>query len=487
MSQKSPSTDPFFKGSDLNLTDTVNLVKEGLKGAHYGEFYQEIVESERLTKDKGEYTKIALGNSSAGFGFRIGQDERIAYSYADQLNRENLAKAIANVRPMLDAAARPVTPFPSGRINTPLYTGENPIKSLSPQEKIAILDSIDAFARAQDAGPDASITNVTVNYSAESKSLRVITADGQSLTDNRPTAALQVSVTVMNNTTGEVETGMAMIGGRNGCAEIFNEAAYKKASADALHQARELLRAEDAPAGIMNVVMAPGWPAVILHEAIGHGLEADFNRKGVSVYSGKVGQKIASDEVTVIERGDLPGERGSFPFDDEGSRPRENILIEKGVLKGYINDRQNALLMNEQPTGNGRREDFTFAPMPRMTNTYFANGTHDPDDIVKAAGTGLYIKNMGGGQVDTTSGKFNMNATLSYIIEDGKINWNRPVKGATLVGDGLTVIRSIKMIGNDLEIERSAGVCGKNGQSVPVANGQPTVFVQNMTIGGNKK
>jgi TldD protein len=228
-----------------------------------------------------------------------------------------------------------------------------------------------------------------------------------------------------------------------------------------------------------------GWPGVLLHEAVGHGLEGDFNRKSISVYSGKLGQQIANAEVTVIDRGDVKGERGSISFDDEGTRTQENVLIEKGVLKGYMQDRQNAQLMGVDPTGNGRRESYAHAPMPRMTNTYFANGPHKPEDIIKSVKDGLYITEMGGGQVDITSGKFNMNATLAYRIRDGKLC--EPVKGATLVGDGLTVIKSITMVGNDLQIEKAAGTCGKNGQGVPAGCGQPTIRVAGMTVGGTKK
>ena len=486
MSKETSPADIFFKGSDLTLASTTDIVKDGLKGASYGEFYQEIVEHEAISKDKGAYTNISIGNSSAGFGFRVGQKERVGYNYSDVFNKASLLQAIRNVRENLVDEPTPA-PKPSGRIDHELYTAQNPIASMTVQEKIEKLDEIDTYARNLDAGQNIKIANVSLGYNAESLALHIITSDGQSLVDHRPTSVLQINVTVKDELTGKVETGLSVTGGRIDTTELFNEISYKKAVDSALHQAKELLKAEEAPAGIMNVVLAPGWSAVILHEAVGHGLEADFGRKGTSVYSGKVGIKIATDEVTVIERGDLPGERGSFPFDDEGTPPRHNVLIEKGVLKGYINDRQNAELMGVELTGNGRREDFTHAPLPRMTNTYFANGSHDPDDIVKAAGTGIYIKDMSGGQVDTASGKFNMNATLSYIIEDGKICWDRPVKGATLVGDGLTVIQSIQMVGNDLHIEKSRGMCGKGGQSVPVGAGQPTVFVSNMTVGGSRK
>ena len=235
----------------------------------------------------------------------------------------------------------------------------------------------------------------------------------------------------------------------------------------------------------MDVVLNHGCPAVLLHEAVGRGLEGDFNRRAISVYSGKVGEKIANESVTVIDQGNLPGERGSIHFDDEGTPTQKNVLIENGILKGYMQDRQNAQLMGAAATGNGRRQSYQHLPMPRMTNTYFAPGPHDPADIIKSVKDGLFISDMGGGQIDITSGKFNMEATLAYRIRDGKIC--EPVKGATLVGDGLSVIQSITMVGNDLEIEKAAGACGKNGQSVIVSCGQPTVRVSNMTVGGTKK
>jgi TldD protein len=354
------------------------------------------------------------------------------------------------------------------------------MESMSLEEKIAKLDEIEAYVKSLSSG----VTNVTLSYSATSKAVHIITPDGQSLVDSRPLASLNVQVTVTDKD-GNSETGYALLGGRVDCKDVFNEAAYQEAAQKALKQAETLLIAEEAPAGVMDVVLSPGWAAVILHEAIGHGLEGDFNRRDISVYSGKIGQKIASPEVTVVDQGDMPGERGSLHFDDEGTPTQENVLIENGILKAYMQDRQNAQLMKAALTGNGRRESYAHVPMPRMTNTYFRNGTHDPADIIKSVKDGLYIADMGGGQVDITSGKFNMNATLAYRIRNGKLC--EPVKGVTLVGDGLTVIQSITMVGNDLKIEKSAGACSKNGQSVPISCGQPTIRVANMTIGGSKK
>ncbi len=472
-------SDLFFKDTDLTLKSAITLVQQGLKGADFGEFYQEMSESESLTKEKGAYTSVSVDNSQSGFGFRLGQKEKIGYSFSNIFNKAALKSAIKEAREILAPGSVPAVQHPFGKTPQQLYTAQNPMAGMVLQEKIAKIDEIEAYTRTL----SPRITNVRLGYSATSKTVHIITADGQSLIDNRPMTTLGIAVTVTDDS-GSSETGSAILGGPVGCTEVFSEAAWQAAAKKALHQADTLLIAEDAPAGVMDVVLGPGWPAVILHEAVGHGLEGDFNRRGISAYSGKIGQRVASPEVTVIEQGDMPGERGSLHFDDEGTPTQKNILIEKGVLKMYMQDRQNAQLMGVAPTGNGRRQSYAHTPMPRMTNTYFQNGTHDPADIVASVKDGLYISDMGGGQVDITSGRFNMNATLAYRIRNGKIC--EPVKGATLVGDGLTVLQSITMVGNDLKLEKSAGICGKNGQSVPVGDGQPTIRVSQMTVGGRK-
>ncbi len=479
MTARKLSSDIFFKGSDLDLKSTTALVQAGLKDADYGEFYHEISEAELLVKDKGAYTNVSVGNSEAGFGFRVGQKEKVGYSFSDIFNAASLKAAISEARQVLDGDTSS-TKQVFGQTPQQLYPLQNPMQALDLAEKIRKIDEIEAFARAL----DPAIANVTVTYSGAYKAVHIITADGQSLVDSRPVAGLSISIQLTGDD-GKTETGHAMTGGRVDCTEVFDPAVYEAAARKALHMGKELMRAVDAPAGVMDVVLSPGWSAVLLHEAVGHGLEGDFNRRSISVYSGKVGQQVASPEVTVIDQGDMPGERGSVHFDDEGTPGRRNVLIENGILKGYMQDRQNAQLMGEEPTGNGRRQSYAHVPMPRMTNTYFENGKHDPADIVKSVKDGLFITDMGGGQVDITSGKFNMNATLGYRIRNGQIC--EPVKGATLVGNGLDVIQSISMVGNDLKIEKSSGMCGKNDQSVMVGCGQPTVKVSNMTVGGTKK
>jgi len=323
-----------------------------------------------------------------------------------------------------------------------------------------------------------------MSYSSIYKNVHIITADGQSLTDTRPLSQLIVELTV-KETEEKAETVADVIGGRVGCKDVFNEANYKKLVNDALFQAKELLRAEDAPSGEMDVVLAAGWPSVILHEAVGHGLEGDSNRKNLSVYSGKIGQLIASPEVTIIDQGNMEGTRGSIHFDDEGTISQKNVLVENGILKGYMHDTNSSSAMGVKPTGNGRRQNYKYVPIPRMTNTYIANGKHNPEDIIKSVKYGLYVADMTGGSVDITSGRFNMNASLSYIIRNGKLC--EPVKKASIIGDGLQVIQNTVMVGNDLQINNARGICGKDGQSVIVGNGQPTILVKGLTIGGAKR
>ena len=484
----------FFDGSDLTPETAQNLVKEGLKDADYGEFYQEIKETETLRKDKGEYKTISIGNSDSGFGFRVGKDNRVGYNFSAIFNEKALKDAIKHSRKILkpQSIRQRVFNIFSKRKKTEahkvnyadgpqnLYSQDNPLTKMSLEQKIAAIDEIEEFAKSL----DSNVTNVTVNYTGTAHDVHIITSEGNSLVDSRPNVSLAISIQ-LEDEHGNVETGRCLLGGAVDCTDVFDKSAYQAAAQKALEQAKVLLVAEEAPAGVMDIVLDKGWPAVILHEAVGHGLEGDFNRQDISVYSGKVGAKVATDEVTVIDQGDMPGERGSLHFDDEGTPTQQNVLIENGVLKGYLQDRQNAHLMKEKPTGNGRRQSYRHTPMPRMTNTYFKPGKHKPEDIIKSVKDGLYISDMGGGMVDITSGKFNMNAVLAYRIRDGKIC--EPVKGATLVGDGLTVINSITMVGNDLKLEKSAGTCGKNGQQVRVGSGQPTIRISNMTIGGRKK
>jgi TldD protein len=471
----------FYEDADLTLSDAQAMVVAGLEGADFGELYVEKTVSESLAKDNGQYTEVSVGNSRDGFGFRAGQGARVGYAFSDAFNRAALKNAVAEARQVLadDAPQNEGNGADFGRIDRELYTQEASLDDISLEDKIRKIDALEAYAK----GLDGDITNVTISYSNTIKDVHIITADGQALAESRPRATLRIGVQV-TDADGKTEQGEVLVGGAVSCTEAFNEQACQEAAQKAVTIAKTLLVAEEAPAGVMDVVIAPGWGGVLLHEATGHGLEGDFTSKGSSVYSNKIGEKVAHEAVTVVDQGDMPGERGSLHFDDEGLPTQKNVLIEDGVLKGYMQDRQNAQAMGAPPTGNGRRESYEHLPMPRMTNTYFAAGPHTPEEIVASVKDGLYISNMGGGQVDITSGKFNMNATLAWRIRDGKIG--EPVKGAVLVGDGETVIRNITMVGNDLDHEKAAGMCGKNGQFVPVSVGQPTIRVAKMTIGGSK-
>ncbi len=466
--------DTFFGNSDLTPSETIRLVQDGLNGTDFGEFFQEIRGDETIVKSKGKYTTFDM-SATSGFGFRAGAGERVGYCYSDIFNKVALKDAIKQSRQALNGyhgsqdmsfACSPVK----------FYPNVNPLQSLAMSERVKKIDEIEAYALSL----SSNITNVTITCRVRGKAVQIITADGQQLLDNRPLSSLNIAITYKENDT--ITSASKSIGGRVDVHELFDEDGYKSAAINALKEARILQNAADAPAGEMDIVLSPGWSGVLLHEAVGHGLEGDFNRKGISVYSGKIGQQVAAKGVTVIDQGNMIGERGSLHFDDEGTPTQQNVLIEDGVLKGYMQDRQNANLMNSALTGNGRRETYKHAPMPRMTTTYFQNGTYEPDEIIKSVKDGLYIASMGGGQVDITSGKFNMAATLAYRIKNGVIR--EPIKGAMLIGDGLKVIESISMVGNDLELSRASGMCGKNGQSIPAGIGQPTIRVAKMTIGG---
>jgi TldD protein len=476
MSKNITTNKDFYKSSDLTEQQTGSIVQNGLLGTDFGEFYQEITETESIVKDKGQFVTISSGSGTSGFGFRAGQGERVGYAYSDVFNKASLETAIKSARQVLKGQNGTFN-LSAGAPNGAMHKKGSPLAGFDLEQKIKKINEIEAYTMSL----DPAIKNVTIQYKSRAKDVNIITADGASLKEQRPLSQLYLSVTVEDGK-GNTEVGMAILGGRAHCTDVFNQSAYEEGAKKALAQAKTLLIAEEPPAGIMDVVLNKGWPSVILHEAVGHGLEGDFNRRGISVYSGKVGQQVAAPGVTIVDQGNLSGERGSLSFDDEGTPTRRNVLIENGVLKGYMQDKQNAGLMGDELTGNGRRQSYAHLPMPRMTNTFLENGQYEHDEIIAAVDNGIYVPDMGGGQVDITSGKFNMVATLGYVIKDGKLK--QPIKGAALVGDGLTVIQSIKMMGNNLELAKSAGVCGKNGQSAIVSNGQPTVLVANMSIGG---
>lgn len=413
-----------------------------------------------------------------GVGVRAMAGEKTGFAYSDELRLPALldaagaARAIARSGQRLPAAALAMRPASA------LYPAIDPVESLDSEAKVQVLREIDAYLRAK----DPCVTQVMVSLAATLDTVLVARSDGVVAGDVRPLVRLNISVIVERN--GRREQGYAGGGGRYGYDELLRDGRALAMADEALRQALVALEAVAAPAGSMPVVLGPGWPGVMLHEAVGHGLEGDFNRKGSSTYAGRIGQKVASELCTIVDDGTLPGRRGSLSIDDEGTPTQCTTLIENGRLVGYMQDTMNARLMGGVSTGNGRRESFAHLPMPRMTNTYMLAGKDDPADIIKSVKRGLYAVNFGGGQVDITSGKFVFSATEAYLIEDGRIT--APVKGATLIGNGPEAMTRVSMVGHDLALDEGVGVCGKEGQSVPVGVGQPTMKIDQMTVGGTQ-
>jgi TldD protein len=410
-----------------------------------------------------------------GVGVRAISGEKTGFAYSDEIVLPQLLDAARAARAIAhdgNGAGRPLA------LNgaKAMYPAIDPVESLPNPDKIALLREVDAYARSR----DPRVKQVVVSLVGGMDTVLVAGSDGTLAADVRPLVRLNIHVIVEQN--GRREQGQSGGGGRYGYRELIANGRALAFADEAVRQALVNLESVDAPAGSMTVVLGPGWPGVLLHEAIGHGLEGDFNRKGSSAFAGRLGQRVAAPGVTVVDDGTLPGRRGSLSVDDEGTPTACTTLIEDGILKGYMQDKLNARLMGMAPTGNGRRESFAQLPMPRMTNTYMLAGQHDPQEIIRSVKKGLYAVNFGGGQVDITNGKFVFSASEAYLIEDGKVT--RPVKGATLIGSGPEVLTRVSMIGNDLALDEGVGVCGKDGQSVPVGVGQPTLRVDGMTVGG---
>lgn len=421
---------------------------------------------------------VREGNHSIeqGAGLRAISGEKTGFAYTDDLALPQLLDAAEAARAIARAGSSGSQAIARRAAAPPLYTPANPLTSLSEQEKLELLRRLDAQARAQ----DPRVQQVIVSLVAVHDTVLVIDNEGRLAGDVRPLIRLNVNVIVEQN--GRREQGSAGGGARRALDFFLEGDRANDYAREAVRQALVNLEAVDAPAGLLPVVLGPGWPGVLLHEAVGHGLEGDFNRKGTSAFSGRMGEQVASPLCTVVDDGTLPDRRGSLSVDDEGTPTQQTVLIENGVLKGYMQDRMNARLMGVKPTGNGRRESYAHLPMPRMTNTYMLAGEHDPQEIIASVDRGLYAVNFGGGQVDITSGKFVFSASEAYLIEKGKVT--APVKGATLIGNGPEAMTRISMVGNDLELDSGIGTCGKEGQSVPVGVGQPTLRIDEMTVGG---
>jgi TldD protein len=414
-------------------------------------------------------------NIDRGVGIRAVVRDKQAFAYSDDISLAALEEAAAAVRAIGRQGQSAVAPLDRRGGARMLYPLDDPVASLNESEKVALLTRLEQKARAQ----DPRVAQVMASLAGEHETVLVARCDGLIVADVRP--LVRMSITVIVEDEGRREQGYAGGGGRFGYS-YFDDARLDEYAREAVDQALVNLRARPAPAGTMTVVLGHGWPGILLHEAIGHGLEGDFNRKETSAFSGRVGQRVAARGITVVDDGTLDRRRGSLNLDDEGNPTERTVLIDDGVLRGYMQDRLNARLMNVAPTGNGRRESFAHLPMPRMTNTLMQAGDRDPAEIIASVKSGLYAANFGGGQVDITSGKFVFSAAEAYLIEDGKIT--HPVKGATLIGNGPDALTRVSMIGNDLALDAGIGTCGKDGQSVPVGVGQPTLRIDGLTVGG---
>ena len=450
-------------------------LRAATKGADDGELFLERRRSESVVFDDGR-VKTASFDASEGFGLRSVTGEVTGYAHSSEISDAALARAVQTAQLAVGNGGGTLAPAPK-LTNRRLYTDADPIAGVSLPVKLDTLREIDAYARDL----DPRVVQVTAAIAASHQEVVILRPDGSEVSDTRPMTRVNVSVIVEQD--GHRESGSAGGGGRVGLDGLIDPADWQAKTAEALRIALVNLRAEPAPAGMMDVVLGPGWPGILLHEAIGHGLEGDFNRKGSSAFAGLMGQRIASPGVTVLDDGTIPDRRGSISVDDEGTPSGKNVLIEDGILVGFMQDRQNARLMGVEPTGNGRRESFAHAPMPRMTNTYMMGGDADPADIVADLKDGIYAVGFGGGQVDITNGKFVFSCTEAYRVKDGKVG--APVKGATLIGDGATALKQIRALGNDMALDPGMGNCGKQGQWVPVGVGQPTVMIGGLTVGGS--
>jgi len=471
----------FFAKYNVTTRDLEAYLSEALsRGGDYADLYFEYRINHSIVLEE-QIIKSATKGVNLGVGVRVVSGEKTGYAYSDDLNRENILKAaktaafIANTSREGGVLQVP-TPFSHEKslYSIPVFPAE-----LEVAQKIALLRQADEAARAY----DARIKQVQASYVDETKHVLIVTSANRAAWDIQPMVRLNVMCIAEEN--GSRQSGYQGGGGRRALDAFTGDLEPRELARESARQAILQLRAVDAPAGPMEVVLGPGWPGILLHEAIGHGLEADFNRKKTSAFAGLVGQKVASELCTVVDDGTIPFRRGSLNMDDEGNPTHQTVLIEKGVLQGYLQDRLSSKLMNVPLTGNGRRQSYDHIPMPRMTNTFMMSGDSAPEDVIKSVAKGLYAVHFGGGQVDITSGKFVFTASEAYLIEDGRIT--APVKGATLIGDGPTVLRQVTAVGNDLKLDQGVGICGKEGQTIPVSVGLPTIKIREITVGGTEK
>ncbi|MFI0845664.1 metalloprotease TldD [Mesorhizobium sp. IMUNJ 23232] len=467
---------PLTQKFDIPESRLKEIVADTIAGADDGELFLEYSESEALMFDNGRL-KTANFNTGEGFGLRAVAGEATGYAHSSELSHAALLRASDAVSAVKGGYSGTLADAPP-RTNRHLYGEENPTGSPSFEGKAKLLQEIDAWLRAE----DPRVRQVTASLVSSWQQIEIVRADGQMVRDIRPLVRMNVSVVVGDG--DRQESGSYGMGGRKGFGEFLVEDSWKHAAKEALRQALVNLEAVPAPAGTFDIVLSSGWPGVMLHEAVGHGLEGDFNRKKTSAFAGLMGQQVAAKGVTVVDDGTISERRGSLTVDDEGTPTNRTVLIEDGKLVGYMQDRQNARLMGMAATGNGRRESYAHQPMPRMTNTYMTAGDHTPEEIIASVKNGVYAVSFGGGQVDITSGKFVFGCTEAYMIEDGKVT--RPIKGAMLIGNGPDAMHRVSMVGNDMKLDTGIGMCGKAGQGVPVGVGQPHLRMNQMTLGGTR-
>ena len=466
----------FFQRAEaaLDRAEAEQIIGSVLARTDDGELFLEYRESETVALEEGRIRSAGF-DTALGFGLRAVAGEATGYAHAGELSDAALKRAAESVAAV--AAGHSGTyAEPPRQTNARLYSDANPLAAIEFSERTKLLAEIDRYARSK----DSRVVQVMASLGGELQAVQILRPDGTRVADLRPLVRLNVAVVVASG--GRRETGSFGTGGRFGYDRVIGETTWRGAVEEALRQALVNLESRPAPAGEMEVVLGPGWPGILLHEAIGHGLEGDFNRKKTSAFAGLLGKRIAAESVTVVDDGTLPDRRGSLTVDDEGTPTNRTVLIENGVLTGFMQDRLNARLVGARATGNGRRQSFAHAPMPRMTNTIMLNGDHAPEEMIRSVKRGLYAVNFGGGQVDITSGKFVFSASEAYLIEDGRVT--APVKGATLIGNGPDALTRVTMVGNDMALDPGIGTCGKSGQGVPVGVGQPTLKLSGLTVGG---
>ena len=466
----------FFEKTDLTRKDAENIISETLNKCDDGELYLEDSKSENILLDDNKI-KSSSYSSDLGFGFRAISGEIVAYSHSNEISKDSLNQSSRNLQSTLKSSKGTYN-HEIPKTNKNFYNDINPIEEKDLNSKLEVLNKVNNYLRSK----DSNVKQVTSSFSGEQKSIEIIRLGGQAITDVRPLVRFNVSVMLEKN--GRKETGVYGIGGRQSYDSYLDNENWKNVCDEAYRIASVNLESKPAPAGEMKVVLGPGWPAILIHEAIGHGLEGDFNRKKTSAFHDLIGQRVASEGVTIVDDGTIDKRRGSLTIDDEGTPTERTVLIENGILKNFMQDRLNARLMKTKSTGNGRRESYKHVVLPRMRNTMMLSGKNTQDEMISSVDKGIFAVSFGGGQVDITSGKFVFNCTEAYEIIDGKIG--SPIKGATLIGDGPSILKEVSMVGNDMMLDPGIGTCGKAGQGVPVGVAQPSILIDKMTVGGTK-